>query len=112
MEYYSIAAYIILKQISEVLSKESNTIIPLSPTGNIGRTENGYSVEFMVVDIPDSLISVPHPQYANDRNGYYKVNHIRLGKTIIDDTAKGFPFNENELKGLITAEGKWAYYTY
>ena len=110
MDYYSIACEV-LKQLSTVLSKESNTTITLSPTGNNCWTENGYSVEFVVVDIPDNLISVPYSKYANDRNGYYKVNRIRLGKTILDDTAKGFPFNENELKDLIKSKDRWAYYT-
>ena len=110
MDYYSIACEV-LKQISAVLSKESNTIIMLSPTRNICWTENVYSVEFVAVDISDNLISVPCPKYANDRNGYYKVNRIRLGETILDDTAKGFPFNENELNGIIKSKDRWAYYT-
>ena len=50
MDYYSIA-HEVLKQLSTVLSKESNTSITLSPTGNNCCTENGYSVEFVVVDI-------------------------------------------------------------
>ena len=110
MDYFNIACEV-LKQLSTVLSKESNTTITLSPTGDNCWTENRYSVEFVTINIPDNLISVPCPKYATDGNGYYKVNRIRLGKTILDDTAKGFPFNENELKDLIKSKDIWAYYT-
>ena len=109
MDYYSVACEV-LKQISTVLSKESNTIITLSPIRNGYWIAGCYSVEIVDVDIPDSLISVPCPQDSNDRNGYYRVNRIRLGNTILDDMVKGFPFKENELKRLLKTEGLWAYY--
>lgn len=106
---YSIACEI-LKQISEVLTKESNTEFSLVSTGNNCWTDNGYSVEIVDIDIPSDLISIPNPKCSDDKDGYYRVNRIRLGRTIMDDTKNGFPFDYNSIKAIIKAEGKWAYY--
>ena len=108
MEYYSISCEI-LKQISNILSKECNNTILLIPNGKSCWTENGFSVEFEDVDIPCSIISIPNPKYPNDQDGYYKVNRIRFGKTILNDTINGYSFSYDEIKLIITGEGKWAY---
>ena len=109
MEYNGIACEI-LKQISEVLTKESNSVISLIPTGNNCWSESGYSVDMLDIDIPSKLISVPVPKCSNDKDGCYRVNRIRLGRTILDDTANGCPFDYDDIKDIIQAEGKWAYY--
>lgn len=102
---------IILSQIAEVLSQGSQSIISLIPTGTtIILTEKGYSVEIEDVDIPCDLISVPNPKYPNDEDGSYRVNHVYLGGTIIEDTMNGFPFNKDEIKRIVKGEGKWAFY--
>ena len=109
MDDYGIACEI-LKQISEALSIESKTIIILNSTGNSYWMEKGFSIGFVDVDIPSELISVPDPRYLNDKYGFYRVNQIRLGRTIIDDTSKGFPFNHEEIMKIIKGNGTWAYY--
>lgn len=106
---YSIAC-VILRQIAEVLTKESNTEISLISTGNSCWTDVGYSVEIKDVDIPSNSISVPNPKYSNDKDGYYRVNLIRLGRTIMDDTKNGVPFDYDGIKSIIKGAGKWAYY--
>jgi len=100
----------ILEQISKILKSESNTIVSLIPTGNECMVEGDYSVEIKDVDIPSNVISAPNPKYSNDLNGFYKVNRIRLGKIILDDTKNGFPFSDEEIKGIIKGVKTWAYY--
>lgn len=72
MDYYSVVCKI-LRQISEVLSKESGNSVSLCP---INRdisyfTERGFSIEIKEVDLPKDLISTPFPQYEDDKEGFY-----------------------------------------
>lgn len=109
-EYYSTVCEI-LKQISTVLSKENLCHISLIPTGNTCWMEMGLSVEVEDVDIPEKSISIPNPKCLNDKDGFYKVNHIHLGKTIIDDTRNGFLYSYDDIKIIIKGINKWAYYS-
>lgn len=108
---YSSAICEILKQISDVLFKESGQKVDLRYTGNKCPDGNGkISIEIVEVDIPENLISQPNPNFPNDKSGYYKVNRIRLGNIILDDTSRGFPFSEKEIETVIKGAGVWAYY--
>lgn len=108
---YSGAICEILKQISVVLFRESGQNVNLRYTGNMCPDGNGkISVEIDEVDIPKKLISQPDPKFPNDKDGYFKVTRIRLGNTILDDTSKGSPFSEEEIKVVIKGNGVWAYY--
>lgn len=108
---YSSAICVILRQISDVLFRKSGQEICLRFTGNMCPDGNGkISVELNEIDIPDNLISRPYPKFPNDKNGYYKVNRIRLGNTILGDTSNGFLFSEKEIETVINGEIVWAYY--
>lgn len=101
----------VLTQISKVLSDLCGQNITLIPAGNQCLSENGkVSVEIQEVSIPDSIISRPTPSSSNNPQGYYKVNRIRLGQTILGDTAKGCPFSDDEIITVINGIGTWAYY--
>lgn len=109
MDYYSIACRVI-NQISEILLEESGSYISLKPTGKNCPIGNSLSVEIMDVDIPQNLIGCPNPKFEQDGEGFYKVNRIRIGNTILDDTYKGYPFSKDEIKTYIKGVNTWAYF--
>lgn len=111
MEEFLFSIPTVLNQISRVLSSMCGQSITVVPTGKQCINENGKcSIEIKEISIPNTAISQPNPACPQDTDGFYKVNRIRLGKGILDDTAKGFPFSEEEIKTVIKGLGTWAYY--
>jgi len=101
----------VLNQVAKVLSYLSNQTLIMNFTGNYCPDSNGkLSIEFCEIEIPSSIISKPNPQFSQDKKGFYKVNRIRLGKNILDDTAKGFPYSDDEIITVIKKLNVWAYY--
>lgn len=110
MEKYGNVIPLVLKQISKVLSEMCGYTINLSCIGDFYMDENGkYSVELNEIDISSKHILKPFPQYSNDNDGFYKVNRIRLGITILNDTVKGYPFSDDEIKTVLKGVNVWGY---
>lgn len=100
----------LLNQVSKVLYDLCKQTIALVPTGNQCLNENGkVSIEIHEVNIPDSIISQPNPSCPQNPDGIYKVNRIRLGKTILEDSFKGYSFSDDEIKTVIEGKGVWGY---
>lgn len=111
MENFLFAIQTVLTQISTVLSNMCGQSITLVSTGNQCVNGNGkYSIEIKEISIPNTVISQPNPACPQDTDGFYKVNRIRLEKDILDDTAKGFPFSDEDIKTVVNGIGAWAYY--
>lgn len=108
MDYYSIACDV-LQQMSRILTVESGKRISLIPTNHYCWMGNDISIEIEEVDIPQNLIGVPCPKYEQEKEGLYKVNRVHVGKTILEDTFNGFPFDEREMKQYIKGRKTWAY---
>lgn len=109
MDYYGIACGV-LRQISDILTEESGMPIFLSATGNCCWVGNDFSIEIADIDLPQNLIGEPNPQCPQDNDGVYKVNRVHVGRTILEDTAKGFPFSRSDMKEIIKWTKSWAYY--
>lgn len=113
MEDLAYSIPMVLNQISKVLTTLSGYTVFMNYTGKWCPDSNGkLSIEFEDTDILSSVITKPFPQYFNDEEGYYKVNRIHLGKTILEDTAKGYSFSDDEIKTVINGECVWGYEQY
>lgn len=111
MENFLFAISTVLTQISTVLSNMCGQSITLFPTGKQCFNENGKcSIEIKEISIPNTAISQSNPSCPQDTDGFYKVNRIRLGTTILGDTAKGCPFSDEEIQSVIKGSDTWAYY--
>lgn len=100
----------VLNQISKVLTNLCGHTVFINYTSKCCPDSNGkLLIVFEEIDIPSSIISKPFPQYFNDEDGCYKVNRIHLGKTILEDTFKGYSFSDDEIKTVIEGKGVWGY---
>lgn len=110
MEKITCSIPMVLNQISKVLTNLCGHTVFINYTGEWCLDSNGkFLIVFEEINISSSIISKPFPQYFKDEDGCYKVNRIHLGKTILEDTSKGYFFTDDEIKTVIEGESVWGY---
>jgi hypothetical protein len=107
--------YGVVEHIQQILNQCGDPI-ELLPTGDYMQNENGqYSIELEEVFLKREnnvfTLPAPNPISAKDTDECFVITRIRIGRTMMDDYSKGYPFSDEEVLNVLKEkEDLFGYY--
>jgi len=107
--------YSVVEHFQQILN-QSGDPVSLSPTGEFMLNENAqYSIEleeaFILKENDVFKLPSPQPFSSADTEEQYKVNRIRVGRSLMEDYSNGYPYRDEEILNILKGkEGLFAFY--